>query len=174
MATTQVILKEKIASLGAEGDIVKVRTGYARNFLLPKAKAYEATAGNLRQQANLQKVRAEREAKELEEAEKLSSKLKKLKIKLTLATGQGGKAFGSITTKDIVEAVAASTAKVMPTSTKNSDPDSSTLVRGSSPRFASSTSQSVSSIGFLLKKLRSNSHSMTVARNIAITAVNAR
>ncbi len=112
MATTQVILKEKIASLGAEGDIVKVRTGYARNFLLPKSKAYEATAGNLRHQANLQKVRAEREAKELEEAEKLSSKLKKLKLKLTLATGQGGKAFGSITTKDLVEAVAASTAKV--------------------------------------------------------------
>ncbi|RBP44337.1 large subunit ribosomal protein L9 [Roseimicrobium gellanilyticum] len=112
MATTQVILKEKIASLGAEGDIVKVRTGYARNFLLPKAKAYEATAGNLRHQANLQKVRAEREAKELEEAEKIASKLKKLKIKLTLATGQGGKAFGSITTKDIVEAVAASTAKI--------------------------------------------------------------
>lgn len=112
MATTQVILKEKISSLGAEGDIVKVRTGYARNFLLPKAKAYEATAGNLRHQANLQKVRAEREAKEIEEAEKLSSKLKKLKLKLTLATGQGGKAFGSITTKDIVEAVAASSAKV--------------------------------------------------------------
>ena len=77
MATTQVILKEKIASLGAEGDIVKVRTGYARNFLLPKAKAYEATAGNLRHQANLQKVRAEREAKEVEEAEKIASKLKK-------------------------------------------------------------------------------------------------
>lgn len=112
MATTQVILKEKIASLGAEGDIVKVRTGYARNFLLPKAKAYEATAGNLRHQSNLQKVRAEREAKEVEEAERLAGKLKKLKLKMTLATGQGGKAFGSITTKDIVEAVAASTAKV--------------------------------------------------------------
>ncbi len=112
MATTQVILKEKIASLGAEGDLVKVRTGYARNFLLPKSKAYEATAGNLRHQANLQKIRAEREAKELEEAEKLASKLKKLKLKLTLATGQGGKAFGSITTKDIVEAVATSSAKV--------------------------------------------------------------
>ena len=112
MATTQVILKEKIASLGAEGDLVKVRTGYARNFLLPKAKAYEATAGNLRHQSNLQKVRAEREAKEVEDAEKLATKLKKLKLKMTLATGQGGKAFGSITTKDIVEAVAASAAKV--------------------------------------------------------------
>ena len=112
MATTQVILKEKIASLGAEGDIVKVRSGFARNFLLPKAKAYEATPGNLRHQANLQKTRALREAKELEEAEKIASKLKKLKLKLTLATGQSGKAFGSITTKDIVEAVAASTAKI--------------------------------------------------------------
>ena len=105
MATVQVILKEKIKNLGAEADVVKVRRGFARNFLVPQGKAYEATKGNLRQIENLKKVRAEREAEELAEAQKTAGKLKKLKLKLTLATGQGGKAFGSITTMDIAKAV---------------------------------------------------------------------
>ena len=75
MATTQVILKQKIQNLGAEGDVVKVRAGFARNFLLPQSKAFEATPGNLRRLESLKKVRVEREAKELEEAEKLATKL---------------------------------------------------------------------------------------------------
>ena len=106
MATTQVILKEKIKGLGAEADVVSVKRGFARNFLLPQGKAYEATKGNLRYTERLKAVRAEREAKELAEAEKLASKLKKVKLKLTLSTGQGGKAFGSITTIDIAKALA--------------------------------------------------------------------
>ncbi len=105
MATVQVILKEKIQNLGAEADVVKVRRGFARNFLVPQGKAYEATKGNLRQVENLKKVRAEREAAELAEAQKIAGKLKKLKLKLILSTGQGGKAFGSITTIDIAKAV---------------------------------------------------------------------
>lgn len=111
MATVQVILKEKIKNLGAEGDVVNVRGGYARNFLVPQKKAFEATKGNLRHMENLKKARVEREAKELEEAGKLAVKLKRLKLKLTLATGHGGKAFGSITTIDIQKAVAQSAAK---------------------------------------------------------------
>jgi large subunit ribosomal protein L9 len=105
MATVQVILKEKIQNLGSEADVVKVRRGFARNFLVPQGKAYEATKGNLRQIENLKKVRAEREAAEIAEAQKTAAKLKKLKLKLTLSTGQGGKAFGSITTIDIAKAV---------------------------------------------------------------------
>ena len=105
MPTTQVILKEKIKGLGAEADVVKVKRGFARNFLLPQGKAYEATKGNLRYTERLKAVRAEREAKETLEAEKLAAKLKKLKLKLTLSTGQGGKAFGSITTIDIAKAI---------------------------------------------------------------------
>ncbi|MFO1482301.1 MAG: 50S ribosomal protein L9 [Verrucomicrobiaceae bacterium] len=105
MPTTQVILKEKIKGLGAEADVVKVKRGFARNFLLPQGKAYEATKGNLRHTERLKAVRAEREAKEMAEAEKLSTKLKRAKLKLTLATGQGGKAFGSITTMDIAKAL---------------------------------------------------------------------
>ena len=105
MASTQVILKEHIKNLGAEGDVVKVRAGFARNFLLPQSKAFEATPGNLRRLDALKKIRAEREAKELEEAEKLATRLRKLKLKLTLATGQGGKAFGSITVSDLTKAI---------------------------------------------------------------------
>lgn len=112
MANVQVILKEKIKGLGAEADVVHVKRGFARNFLVPQGKAYEATAGNLRHVANLKAVRAEREAKELAEAEKVATKLRKLKLKLALQTGQGGKAFGSITTIDIAKAVAESSAKV--------------------------------------------------------------
>jgi len=106
MPNTQVILKEKIKGLGAEADVVSVKRGFARNFLLPQGKAYEATKGNLRHTERLKAIRAEREAKELAEAEKLASKLKKVKLKLTLSTGQGGKAFGSITNIDIAKALA--------------------------------------------------------------------
>lgn len=106
MAYAQVILKEHIKGLGAEADVVKVKRGFARNFLVPQGKAYDATPGNLRHLNSLKAIRAEREAKELQEAEKTAAKLKKLKLKLTLQTGQGGKAFGSITTMDIAKAVA--------------------------------------------------------------------
>lgn len=107
MALTQVILKEKIKNLGAEADVVKVRRGFARNFLVPQGKALEATEKNLQNVAKLKEIRAKREAEELAEAEKLAAKLKKLKLKLTLATGSTGKAFGAITNLDIAKAVAA-------------------------------------------------------------------
>ena len=103
MATTQVILKERIKGLGAEADVVKVKRGFARNFLLPEGKAYEATKSNLRHTERLKAVRAEREAAEIAESTKLAAKLKKVKLKLTLATGQGGKSFGAITTMDIAK-----------------------------------------------------------------------
>jgi large subunit ribosomal protein L9 len=88
MANAQVILREKIEGLGAEADVVKVRAGYARNYLVPQGKAFEAT-------------RAKREAAELEEAQALASKISKLRPKFTLEVGQGGRAFGSVTSLDI-------------------------------------------------------------------------
>ncbi|MCE9518833.1 MAG: 50S ribosomal protein L9 [Verrucomicrobia bacterium] len=111
MATTQVILKEKVNKLGAEGDLVKVRAGFARNFLLPQGKAFAATKSNMANLEALKKARAIREAAELDAFEKLAVKLRRLKLKLTLATGQGGKAFGSITALDILKAVAESPAQ---------------------------------------------------------------
>jgi len=101
MATTEVILREKIESLGAEADVVRVKAGFARNFLIPQGKAYEATKGNLRHLASLQASRVQREAEELEEASKIAAKIHKQRPTFTLETGQSGKAFGSITTMDI-------------------------------------------------------------------------
>jgi len=107
MAHTEVILTEPIASLGAEADVVKVRRGYARNFLIPQGKALEASAGSLHAVKHLKARRAEREAREVTAAEELASRINKLHLALTLETGQGGKAFGSITAKDLTEKVEA-------------------------------------------------------------------
>lgn len=109
MANTEVILREKINNLGAEADVVTVKRGYARNFLIPSGKAYEATAGNLSQIEHLKQARAQREAEELAQAEKVATKLRKTKISMELSIGQGGKAFGSITSSDIAEAIKAKT-----------------------------------------------------------------
>jgi len=102
MPSTEVILTENVPGLGAEADVVKVRRGYARNYLLPQRKAYEVTPAALRQLDNLKKKRAEREARELNEGEELARRIGKLRVTFTLATGGTGKAFGSITAQDIV------------------------------------------------------------------------
>jgi len=101
MATAQVILKEKIEGLGAEADVVKVRAGYARNFLIPQGKAYEANDANLRHVEALKAARAQREAEELLSYQEIATKLSKMTPKFELSTGQGGKAFGSVTSMDI-------------------------------------------------------------------------
>jgi len=112
MANAQVILKEKIEGLGAEADVVKVRAGYARNFLIPQGKAYEATRANLRHVENLKAARAQREAVELDAAKELATKISKLRPKFTLELGQGGKAFGSVTSLDIHKELEAAGIKI--------------------------------------------------------------
>ena len=102
MPSTEIILTENVLGLGAEADVVKVRRGYARNYLLPRGKAYEVTPTTLRQLDNLTKKRAEREARELNDAEELARRINKLRIIFKLETGETGKAFGSITAHDIV------------------------------------------------------------------------
>jgi len=103
MPTTEVILTEKIASLGAEADVVKVKRGYARNFLVPSGKALEVTPATLRRINQLKAKRAEREAAELNESEELARRINKLKLTIVLETGETGKAFGSITAKDLAD-----------------------------------------------------------------------
>ncbi len=102
MPSTEIILTENIPGLGAEADVVKVRRGYARNFLLPHGKAFEVTPATMRQLDNLKAKRAAREAAELNEAEEISRRIGKTRIIFTLETGETGKAFGSITAQDIV------------------------------------------------------------------------
>lgn len=101
MATTEVILREKIINLGSEADVVTVKAGFARNYLIPEGKAYEATKANLKHLESLGTQRVKRETEELQQAQDLALKIKKLKLSFILETGQGGKAFGSITTIDI-------------------------------------------------------------------------
>src|SRR6476646_3979304 len=92
MPTTEIILTDNVPGLGAEADIVKVRRGYARNYLLPRGKAHEVTPASLRQLENLKK----------NEAEELARRINKLRVTFKLETGETGKAFGSITAQDIV------------------------------------------------------------------------
>jgi large subunit ribosomal protein L9 len=107
MSTIQLILKEKIDGLGVEADVVKVKRGYAVNFLLPSGKAYPATKGHLRHLEALQRKRSEREARELQDATDIAAKIKRARVTLELATGSSGKAFGSVTNMDLAEALAA-------------------------------------------------------------------
>lgn len=101
MANSEVILREKIDGLGSEADVVKVRAGYARNFLIPQGKAFEATKANLRYLESLKTARAQREAEELSGAQELATKIAKFRPKFTLEVGGSGKAFGSVTSIDI-------------------------------------------------------------------------
>ena len=105
MPSTEILLTENVPGLGAEADVVKVRRGYARNYLLPRGKAHEVTPAALHQIDNLKKKRAEREACELNESEELARRIGKFHVTFTLATGETGKAFGSITAQDIVNRI---------------------------------------------------------------------
>src|SRR5437879_10808667 len=102
MPLTGIIVPANVPGRGGEADVVKGRRGYARNYLRPSGKAYEVTAASVRQLDNLKKKRAEREARELNEAEELTRRIGKLRVTFTLATGETGKAFGSVTAQDIV------------------------------------------------------------------------
>lgn len=100
-----VILLEDVKSLGKKGDLVKVSDGYARNFILPKKLGLEATPKNLND-LKLQKAAQEKREKEiLEEARTLAGTIAQKNITLKLKTGEGGRTFGSISTKEIAQAL---------------------------------------------------------------------
>lgn len=106
MALTEVILRDKIKNLGAEADVVKVRAGFARNYLIPQGKAFEANKENLQEIENLKVARAQREAQELTVAQDLAGKVSRQKLKFTLEVGANSKAFGSVTSIDIQKKLA--------------------------------------------------------------------
>ena len=101
----QVILMEKVANLGELGDVVKVKDGYARNFLIPHGKAKRATPDNLKafesRRAELEKAQADVLAK----AQERGAKLDGLTVQITQKAGPDGRLFGSVTNYDIVEAL---------------------------------------------------------------------
>lgn len=102
----EVILREDVKSLGKAGDLVKVKPGYARNFLLPKGLAFEATEGNRKRIMAESNARQVRMAQERGAAEAAAAKLAGVTVTLSRKAGEGDRLFGSITAQDIADALA--------------------------------------------------------------------
>ena len=101
MAHHEVLLLKPVANLGGEGDQVRVRAGYARNFLIPSKAAVPLNQSNRKRVESLKKRRAEREANELSGAQELAKKIAKVSLAFVVKTGEGGKMFGAITAADL-------------------------------------------------------------------------
>jgi large subunit ribosomal protein L9 len=102
----EVILREDVKSLGKAGELVKVKPGYARNFLLPKGLAYEATEGNRKRILAESRARGARAAEETSAAQAIAAKLEGVNVTLARKAGEGDRLFGSITAQDIADALA--------------------------------------------------------------------
>ena len=98
-----VILNKDVKGTGKAGDVVKVSDGYARNMLIPKGLATEATQGNIRHLEKQKAIAAEKKAEEKAAAKEQAEKIGNLTITIKTKAGDGGKIFGSITSKDIAE-----------------------------------------------------------------------
>jgi large subunit ribosomal protein L9 len=99
----EIILRQAVESLGKPGDVVKVKSGYARNFLLPRGLAYEATPGNLKR---IQQERERLEAAENERrgaAQGIADRLEQVSLTFSARVGEEGKLFGSVTSADIAQ-----------------------------------------------------------------------
>ena len=101
----QVILLQDVKKLGKKGDVINTSDGYARNYLFPRKLAQEATDSNLHILNNKKENERKQKLAELEAAQKLASELKDKEIKITAKTGESGKLFGAITSKDVAELI---------------------------------------------------------------------
>ncbi|MFE3452960.1 50S ribosomal protein L9 [Nonomuraea sp. NPDC059194] len=101
----KLILTTEVSGLGAPGDIVEVKDGYGRNYLVPRGYALLWTRGGEKQIASIKKARDAREIRDLGTAKEIAGQLGALKVKLTTRAGESGRLFGSITTGDIADAV---------------------------------------------------------------------
>ena len=102
-----VILKRDIKGTGKAGDVVKVSDGYARNMLIPRGWATEATEGNVRSLEKQKAIAAEKKAEEKAAAQAQAEKIKTLSVTIKTKAGDGGRIFGSITSKDIADVLKA-------------------------------------------------------------------
>ena len=100
-----VILKRDIKGTGKAGDIVRVSDGYARNMLIPKGWAIEATKGNINTLEKVKAKKAEEEAARKASAQELAKKIEEIEVCIDTKAGEGGRLFGSITSKDVCEAL---------------------------------------------------------------------
>lgn len=99
----KVILKQDVKGLGKKGKICEVSDGYARNYLIPRGLAIEATEGNVQDLAHKQKQEELRRQKEKEEAMKLAAKIETLEVVIKVKVGEKGRLFGSVTNKEIAD-----------------------------------------------------------------------
>jgi large subunit ribosomal protein L9 len=104
---SKVILTNEVSGLGSAGDVVDVKNGYARNYLIPQGYAVAWTRGGEKQVEQIRTARTARELATLEEAQTLKAKLEETKVKLAVKVGRDGRLFGSVKTADIASAVAA-------------------------------------------------------------------
>ena len=105
MAHTKVLLREDVDDLGARGEIVRVRAGYARNYLLPRNLAVEATVGNVKGIEAVRAVLLKKEAKEWSTAEAQSQQMGSLVLEFKRKAGEQGALYGSVTSMDVAEAL---------------------------------------------------------------------
>ncbi|MET8834118.1 50S ribosomal protein L9 [Micromonospora sp. NPDC004540] len=103
----KIILTQEVSGLGAPGDIVEVKDGYGRNYLLPQGFAIAWTKGAEKQVTVIQRARAAREIRDLDHANEVKAQIEGLKVNLKARAGDGGRLFGSVTPAEIVDAVKA-------------------------------------------------------------------
>ncbi len=99
----KIVLREDVDKLGERGQVVNVAPGYARNFLFPKALAFEATAGNMRQIELRKKVWVVRDAREADDAKKLAARIAEIKIVIAKKVGENEALYGSVTSQEIAD-----------------------------------------------------------------------
>ncbi|HUR72705.1 MAG TPA: 50S ribosomal protein L9 [Sporichthya sp.] len=103
----KLILTQEVSGLGAPGDVVEVKDGYGRNYLVPRGLALRWTRGGEKQVTSIRRARESREIADLDQAKAAKAKLEGLKITLKARAGDSGRLFGAVTAAEVVEAVAA-------------------------------------------------------------------
>jgi large subunit ribosomal protein L9 len=106
MALLEIILRKDVDNLGRAGEVVSVRPGYGRNYLIPRGLALSATRGNIAQLDHQKRIIAAEQARIKAEHAKMAEQLKGVTVSIARKKGQDGKLFGSVSTKDIAEALA--------------------------------------------------------------------
>jgi large subunit ribosomal protein L9 len=101
----KILLTQEVTGVGAAGDVVEVKDGYARNYLVPRGLATVATRGVAKQASDIKRARAARSVRDLTHAQEIATALKALTVTLPARAGKEGRLFGSVTTADIVAAV---------------------------------------------------------------------
>lgn len=110
---TKIILTQEVAGLGSAGDVVEVKDGYARNYLVPRGDAIRWTRGAEKQVESIKKARSARAVRDLDHAGEVKAKLESGPVSLKVRAGEGGRLFGAVTVGDIAEALSESTGETI-------------------------------------------------------------